>query len=55
MKHARLNEDVKLRVPPDMKRELERLAAVEMISVSDVVRKAVMTHIKRSNGKEISR
>ena len=55
MKQPRLDNEVKLRVPPEMKRQLERMAAVEMVSVSDVVRRAVSNHIKRSACKETSR
>lgn len=55
MKQPRLDDEVKLRLPKEMKRQLERVALVEMVSVADVVRRALSTHIKRSNGKEISR
>lgn len=55
MKQPKLDDEVKLRVPPEMKRQLEKMAAVEMVSVSDVVRRAVSNHIKRSSGKELTR
>lgn len=55
MKQPRLDDEVKLRLPKEMKRQLERVAMVEMVSVADVVRRALSTHIKRSSGKEIAR
>lgn len=48
MKQARLKDEVKLRIPQEMKRDLVRLASVQMVSISDVVRRAVTNHIRTS-------